>query len=912
MHPLDGLFRPHRIAVVGASEVPGKVGYTLLRNLVSTGFEGVIYPVNAKREAVQGIVAYPSVEALPQPADLAVVCTPAETVPNVIRQCGASGVRGVIVISAGFREAGAAGRELEQQLLREARRFPRLRMIGPNCLGVIVPGWKMNASFAAATPAPGRVALISQSGALCTSFLDWAIERDMGFSYFVSIGNMLDVGFAELLDYFSADPRTDAVVMYVESVSESRQFMSAARAFARAKPIVAYKAGRFAASAQAAASHTGALAGVDAVYAAAFARAGIERVFDVDDMIDCAQLLARRKRPRGPRLAIITNAGGPGVMATDALLDRDGYLAELAPATIEQLSSQLPGSWSHGNPVDVLGDASPERYAAALRILLADAGVDAVLAILTPQAMTDPTGTARLLADVAGQTTKPVLAAWMGAGLVHAGVDLLERAGVPTYSTPEHAVRAFTHLLSYARNLETLHETPREVPLAMPAPAADAADPILAAHAAGRDQLTEVEAMSLVERYGIPTTRPRVARSVDEAVAAARAIGHPVVLKVMSPQITHKTDVGGVELGLGNDEAVRAAFERIVAGAARHRPDATVEGVTVERMVTTAGGFELILGAKRDPVFGPVLLVGSGGVAAEVYQDTALELPPLNERLALRMLRGLRSWPLLAGYRGRAGVDVDKLVETLLRLSRLIADRPEIRELDLNPLLATAHGIIALDARVMIDHALVENPPRRYAHLALRPYPDEYVRQATLRDGLNVLLRPIKPEDEPAWLEMLTHCSAETIAARFGHVIRLTTHEMAARYCFIDYDRELAIVAEAELDGQRKLLGIARLVADADRTEAEYAALVADPWQGRGLGSVLTDFCLDVARRWGLQRVYAVTNSFNTRMTSVFRHRGFEFATDPRDGTVSVTLDLAPSPAASSPPPDPQWQQAGA
>ncbi len=890
---LDKIFKPQRIAVVGASNNPQSVGYTVLKNLIGSGFQGVVYPVNPKREAVQGIQAYPSVKELPKAPDLAVICTPARTVPGIVRECGEAGIRGLIIISAGFKEAGEEGKALEAELKSEIARFDGMRVIGPNCLGIIVPGLNLNASFAGATPQAGHVAFISQSGALCTSVLDWAIGEGIGFSYFVSIGNMLDVDFGDLIDYFGEDPDTQSIILYIESISDAREFMSAARAFARSKPIVAYKAGRFAESAKAAASHTGAMAGEDAVYDAAFQRAGVVRVLEIGDIFDSAELIARVRPPLGPNLAIITNAGGPGVMATDALIARQGQLAELSQETIERLNEVLPPFWSHGNPVDVLGDAPPERYSQATEIVLSDPGVDAALVILTPQAMTDATGTAQALAQLAKGSRKPILAAWMGGAAVQEGIQLLNQAGVATYTTPEQAVRAFMHLVHYGRNLDMLYQTPREVPVKFALDREEVRARFEKVFAEGPEVLTEELSKELLTAYGIPVTQPRPARTADEAVGIAEELGYPVVLKIWSPEITHKTDVGGVALGLRNAKAVRAAFAQIVARAKELRPDAEVLGVTVQRMVTARDGFELILGAKKDPTFGTVIMAGMGGIAAEVFRDRALGLPPLNERLAFRMLESLRSWKLLKGYRGRPGVNLDKLIEILMRFSYLIADFPEIKELDINPLLATPEEVIALDARVVVDKELVGKPVRPYSHLVIRPYPEGYERQVTLKDGTEMLLRPIRPEDEPLWHEMLSRASRESIRQRFRYIFKETTHKMAIPYCFIDYDREMAIVAIVEEDGEKRMTGVGRLVADPDRETAEYAVFVADPWQNRGLGGTLTDYCLEIAKGWGIKEVRAETTPDNYRMIAIFRDRGFTIEHRHEEGVVLATKKLS-------------------
>jgi acetyltransferase len=901
---LDKVFKPRSIAVVGASEEPGKVGTLALSNLVQGEFPGPIYPVSLRRDSVQGIRAYRSVSELPQPADLAILCTPAETIPPLVAQCGEAGIMGLIILTAGFREIGPPGRALEDSIRSAAHRFPAMRILGPNCLGAIVPGSHLNATFAVGMPAPGRVAFVSQSGALCTAVLDWARDQGLGFSNFISIGNALDVGMADLIDYLAEDPATDAVILYVESIENARAFMSAARACTRSKPIVAYKAGRFAESAHAAASHTGALAGVDSVYEAAFERAGIVRIFDVKDLFDCAQLLACGPRVRRERLAIVTNAGGPGVMACDALLALKGKLATLSAHTIKQLDEVLPHAWSHGNPVDVLGDATPERFARGLEIVLADDEVDAVLAILTPQGMTQPTETARAVTQVAN-FGKPILASWMGAGLVREGVAVLNRSGIPTAATPNEAVAAFMNLVRYARNREILYETPREVQLDFQPERSQSRAVLEKLFVPGQDTLSETDAKAFLTAYGIPVAQPLTAGSADEAVALAKQITFPVVLKIVSPQITHKTDVGGVELNLADEQQVRAAYERIVESVGRAAPRAQIDGVTVQSMVTRAGGIELILGAKKDPVFGPVIMIGLGGIAAELFQDRALGLPPLNERLAMRMLESLHAWPLIRGYRGRQPLaDADRLVEILLRFSQLVADFPEIAELDANPLLVQGSDVVALDARLIVAPHTIENRDHRpYAHLAIRPYPEERTQTACLADGTSITLRPIKPEDEPLWWQLLKSCSPETLRSRFRFMFKLDTHETATRFCFVDYDRELAGVAETQIDGQRRLLGVARLVPDNETGRAEFAVLVGDAWQGRGLGTLLMKYCLDHLDSDRLQSIYGETTRDNTRMIRIFKQHGFQLgpAADPSLLRATRAVDQPHNPSQRQP-----------
>ncbi len=888
---LDRIFKPQRIAVIGAGENPRAVGSTVLRNLIGGGFRGVVYPVHPTLEAVQGIHCYPTVGDLPRVPDLAVVCSAAATVPDTLRACGEAGIRGAIIVSAGFREAGPEGIALEGKLREEIARFEGMRVLGPNCLGILVPHLGLNASFAATSPQKGDVAFLSQSGALCTSVLDWAMDENIGFSHFVSVGNMLDVDFGDLIDYFGENEECASIILYMESLKNARRFISAARAFARTKPIVAYKAGRFEESARAAGSHTGAMAGEDAIYQAAFERAGITRVYEIGDIFDCAELIARHPSPRGRRLGIVTNAGGPGVMALDALMAAGGTPARLSAETLSALDELLPPSWSHGNPVDVLGDAPPKRIARAVETALADPGVDAMLVILTPQAMTKPTQAAKALAEFAGASRKPILAAWVGGRSMREGIELLNRAGVATYATPEQAVHAFMTLVSYGRNIETLYEVPRDMPVEFPVDREHVREEFLVMRGQEGEVFSESASKRLLEAYGIPVAMPRLARSADEAAETARAFSTAAVLKIASPQITHKTDAGGVILDVRGEDDVRAAFDALLAGA-RRAGAKRIDGVTVQPMVREEGSIELILGMRRDPIFGPVILVGLGGITAEILRDTSLGFPPLNERLARRMLEALRSWPLLEGYRGRPAVDLERLIEILIRFSYLASDFPEIRELDVNPLLVWPRGACALDARVLVDLDAVRDPARPYAHLALRPYPDEYVRPAVLSDGSTVTMRPIRPEDEPRWMEMLSSCSRESIYARFRGFIQWDVHPIAVRYCYIDYDRELAIVVETVEKGERKLAGVGRLVADPDLASADFAVLVADPWQGKGMGTLLTEYCVEIASHWGVQRILAETSTGNTRMRRVFERLGFGTTVQEDGDTVLAVKQL--------------------
>jgi acetyltransferase len=888
IHKLNNIFNPQRIALIGVTTNPNSVSGKVLINLVSGGFRGVVYPVNPENEAVMGIPCYPGINTLPKVPDLAIICTPAEKVLPYLRECGEFGIRGIIIMSAGFKEIGEAGSRMEEEIREEIRKHDGMRVIGPNCLGIIVPGLKLNASFAADMPKPGNIAFISQSGALCTSVLDWAIEGKIGFSQFVSIGNSIDVEFGDLIDYFGEDENTHCIILYIESIRNPRKFMTAARAFARKKPIIVYKAGRFPESAQVAASHTGAMASEDAVYDAAFQRAGLARVYEIGDIFSVAELIGRSKFPQGPRLGIVTNAGGPGVMATDALIAANGVLAELSEESMALLNENLPAYWSHGNPVDVLGDARAKRIAKATQIVLADKGVDAVLVILTPQAMTNPNATAKEISLLVASSKKPILAAWLGGQSMHEADDILVENGIPSYKTPEQAIRAFMTMVAYNRNLATLYETPRDIPVEFTLDRHQLRDSFKQLIMGKPPILAEDISKTILENFGISTTKPHLAKTAEEAIAISGQIGYPVVLKIHSPDITHKSDVGGVQLNLGTDKQVRAAYERIMESASTRQPDARIEGVTVQKMVSSKDSVEMILGIKKDNVFGTVLMAGMGGITAELFGDKALGFPPLNERLARQMIESLKIYPLLRGYRGTPPKNIDKLIQVLIRLSYLAADYPEIAELDINPLLVTPHDVIALDARIVVDSKSGSREDDPYFHLALHPYPEKYVKSAILQDGTRVLLRPIKPEDEPMWLEMLGSCSKESLYSRFRYFFHWETHEVATRYCYIDYDREIAIVAEIIEEGQKKLIGVGRLVADPDHETVEYAILIVDAWQQKDLGNIITDFCLEIAEKWKLKKLVAQTTTDNKRMISVFQKRGFEVRINNQDSTVDV------------------------
>jgi len=892
--PLDAIFSPRNVAVIGATERAGSVGRTILSNLLANPqFASKIFPINPKRPTVLGQPAFPSIDAVQTQIDLAVIATPAETMPEVIAQCVAARVSGAIIVSAGFREVGAKGVELERKVLAEARRGG-MRIIGPNCLGVMNPLIGLNATFAAGIARPGNVAFLSQSGALCTAILDWSLRDLVGFSAFVSTGTMLDVGWGDLIDYFGNDPTTKSILIYMESIGDARSFLSAAREVALSKPIIVIKAGRTEAAAKAAASHTGALTGGDDVVDAAFRRAGVLRVKNIADLFHMAEVLARQPRPSGPRLTILTNAGGPGVLAADALILAGGELAHLSSQTIEALDDVLPPQWSHSNPVDVLGDAGPERYAKALEVAARDPGGDGLLVILTPQDMTDPTRTAEALQPFSKIPGKPLLASWMGGPGVQAGIDALNQAAIPTFSYPDTAARAFHYMWRYTYNLRALYETPTLSSEADIDPAK--ANSIIASGLqARRTLLNEAESKQMLAAYGIPTVTTTIAPDVDTAVRAAEATGYPVVLKLFSSTITHKSDVGGVRLNLTSPHQVRQAFEQIRNALAERAPGTAFEGVTVQRMVRDPDAFEIIIGSSIDPQFGPVLLFGAGGILVELYRDRALGFPPLNTTLAMRMMEQTTIFRAFKGIRGRKPIDLGALSEILVRFSRLVIEQPRIKEIDVNPLLVSGSGIVALDARVVLFPQ--DMPEDRLPCPAIRPYPSHYQWNFTMRDGQKVLIRPIRPEDENLLVKFHQDLSEDSVHHRYFHAVKLKqriAHERLLRICFADYDRELALVAEHTdaATGQRQILGVARLSRLRDRSSGEFALLIADHWQNRGLGTQMLDRLIQVAQNEHFQRLTARILVENYEMRCLCHKLGFQFDSNIEDSLLRAELKL--------------------
>ncbi|MGA7358365.1 MAG: bifunctional acetate--CoA ligase family protein/GNAT family N-acetyltransferase [Candidatus Sulfotelmatobacter sp.] len=894
-YSLDAMFSPASVAVIGATSRPGTVGRTVLENLLRDTFRGKVFAVNAKHEEVLGRKAYKSIRDVPQPVDLAVIATPAATVTQIIAECVEARARSAVVISAGFKERGEEGAALEQQIKEQLQRSS-LRLIGPNCLGIMNPSIGLNATFAKDPPQAGNVAFLSQSGALLSAILDWSHREQVGFSTIVSTGSMLDVGWGDLIYYFGDDPHTKSILLYMESVGDARSFLSAAREVALTKPIIVIKAGCSEAASRAAASHTGALTGSDEVLDAAFRRSGVLRVHNIADLFYMAEVLGRQPRPKGPRLTILTNAGGPGVLATDSLVANGGELAELSPESLHRLNEFLPAHWSHNNPIDVLGDADPERYAHALEIASQDPNSDGLLVILAPQGMTDPLHIAERLKPYAKEYGKPMLASWMGGNSIAEGEAALNSAGIPTFLFPDTAARAFTYMWRYTYNLRGLYETPA---LSENSELDDASRKqveqiINNARNRGRVLLSELESKQLLSLYGIPTVETRVASTEDEAAKIASDLGFPVVLKVFSETITHKTDVGGVKLNLQGEAAVRSAYRAIESSVAEKAGLDQFSGVTVQPMVKL-DGYELILGSSVDQQFGPVILFGSGGQLVEVYRDRALALPPLNTTLAQRMMEQTKIFTALKGVRGRKPVDMPALEHLLVRFSQLVLEQRCIAEIDINPLLASPERLLALDARIVLHAPAVtlDDLPKP----AIRPYPLQYVAPWTMRDGNQVTIRPIRPEDEPLMVKLHETLSDRSVYLRYFCSLSLSrrvAHERLLKICFGDYDREMALVAERidPVTQERRIIGVGRLSKLHGRNEAEVAVLISDQYQKLGLGNELLRRVVEVARDEKLSQVSAEMLTDNLAMQIIMKRLGFRVRTEEDMTSVRAFLDL--------------------
>jgi acetyltransferase len=879
---LESLLNPSSIALVGASKTPSSVGWVLARNLMSGGFDGPIMPVNPNHRAIGGVLTWPDVSSLPVVPELAVVSTPAEVVPDVVAELRDKGCKAVVVVTAGFGEGSDPKGYERAEALKQAA--GDMRILGPNVLGVMVPGIGLNAGFSQRAPIAGDLAFVAQSGAVLASVLDWASRRGIGFSHLVALGDMLDVDFGDLLDYLGRKPEVRAVLLYVEAIHEARGFMSAARATARMKPVVVVKGGRRPEGAKAAMSHTGALAGSDEVYDAAIRRAGMLRVTDMAELFDAVETLSRAPRIRGRRMAIVTNGGGMGVMATDGLIDEGGQLATLSEETIARLDAVLPATWSRGNPVDIIGDATPERYEAALQIVLEDPDTDAVLVMNTPTAVGDSTAAARSVVDQLPKSRLPILTCWLGSDAATPARRLFAENGIPSYDTPGEAARAFMHMVRYRDNQALLMQVPPSVPQEFEPDRAAVRAMLDKVLNEGRQWLTEPESKEALRAYGLPAVETEIASTPEEAAASARGMQGPYVVKILSTDIVHKSDIGGVMLDLETPDAVEAAARTILSRANELRPEARIEGIVVQRLVRRPGAYELIVGINDDAQFGPVVLFGKGGHAVEEIGDTAMALPPLNTLLARSLIEQTRIYRRLRGYRDRAPVDMDALILAIMRVSQLAIDFAEIEELDINPLLADGSGVLALDARIRIAPA--EGPA--HARLAIRPYPKELEGDVHLRDGPAVFSRPIRPEDAPALQDMVSRASPEDLRLRFFQPIRRLPEQLAARLTQIDYDREMAFIS-FDPDEPEAITGVARLMADPDVQTAEYAIIVRTDWKRRGLGYALMSRLLSYAAERGIATIFGEVLRENENMLNMARDLGFSSRPDPDDpGVIEV------------------------
>ncbi len=885
-HYLEPLFVPRSIALFGASDRPDAVGGIVYRNLLAGGFPGAVVAINPKRGKIQDRPAFASLSEAGESIDLAVVATPAAGIPAIVDECGEHGVPMMLVLSAGFRETGEAGRRLENEVVSRARRHG-IRLMGPNCLGIIRPSAGINLTFGNSDAAPGNLALVSQSGAICTAILDWADENSIGFSAVVSTGIGADLDFGDYLDYLVTDPHTRAILMYIEGISDSRRFMSSLRAAARIKPVIALKAGRHTAGAAASLSHTGALVGSDEVFSAALERSGVLRVETIGQLFAAARALSSANyRSATERLVVITNGGGPGVMAADRFADHGVELAALSPPTMAELDTALPSVWSRANPVDVIGDATPERYQQALDACLADPGIDGVLVILTPQAMTRPTEVARAVIESATGTSKLVMATWMGGSQIHEGRALFREARVPCFTTMENAVDAFTYVAKYNRNQRLLMQVPARLAGGLQPPDREGARLIIEGVLSERRKvLTEPESIAVLTAFGIPTVRAAVARSANEALVSAETIGYPVAMKVLSHDITHKSDAGGVRLNIVSAQEVRNAYRHMLDQVKQNAPDARIEGVTVEKMHKSRSSRELLIGIVRDPVFGPVISFGSGGTAVEILADTALSLPPLNRRLANDLITRTRAARLLEAHRDVPAANMDALVGVLLSVSAMACELPWLQEMDINPLMADETGVVAVDARIVVDYPKPSSDP--YDHLAIHPYPAHLAHRVQLKDGTDILVRPIRPEDAESEARFVRELSDESKYFRFMNTFQELSQEMLVRLTQIDYHNEMALIAVCMNDGvEGEQIGVARYATNVDKKSCEFALTVADKWQGRGIGQQLMIDLMSVARARDLESIEGQVLASNKRMLKLMTMLGFESDVDPSDSSI--------------------------
>ncbi|MEL0585220.1 MAG: bifunctional acetate--CoA ligase family protein/GNAT family N-acetyltransferase [Candidatus Thiodiazotropha sp. (ex. Lucinoma kazani)] len=890
-HYLTPLFSPKSIAMFGASERENSVGEVVFRNLISSGFKGEVFPINPKHDKVQGQKAYKTIEATGKLVELAVVATPAKTIPAIVEACGQHGVKTMIILSAGFRESGPAGRRLEDRIVEVAKEFG-IRFIGPNCLGLIRPDQGINITFGNNNAAPGNLALVSQSGAICTAILDWAEVNDIGFSTVISTGIAADLDFGDYLDYLVSDPKTDSILLYVEGIKDARRFMSGLRAAARIKPVIVLKVGRHAAGAEASMSHTGALVGSDDTFSVALARSGVLRVETISQLFSAAKALSSRYRVYGDRLAIITNGGGPGVMAADRASDLNIELAKFSDDTIKALNKALPEVWSHGNPVDIIGEAPPERYRAAVDICLNDPGVDGTIVILTPQAMTEPDEVAKVLIELADQHKKPILTSWMGGKQIRNARKLFKDAKLPSFRTLENAVDAFSYLSSYQKNQRLLLQTPAKTSRRHVKPDAEGARLIIeSALAEQRKVLTEPESFAILGAFRINAVRNGIARSANEALILAESIGFPVAMKIYSPDISHKSDAGGIRLNISSAQVVRSTYRDLIEQVKETRPEATVEGVTVEQMYQSPNGRELLIGIVRDPVFGPVISFGSGGTTVEVMGDSAIALPPLNRSLASDLINRTKAAKMLTQFRHMPPANRDALIEVLLRVSSMACELPWIQEMDINPLIVDDEGAVAVDARIRVNFPRPSTDP--YHHLAIHPYPVSLVSHSQLPNGTNIVIRPIRPEDADLEQHFTRQLSDEAKYFRFMSSVQELTPEMLTRFTQIDYHNEMALIAVTEDDNHEIELGVVRYVTNPDKKSCEFALVVSDQWQRQGIGHRLMHQLMEVARDRGLEKMEGEVLSNNFKMLDLMKSLYFHISTSPEDSSIKqVVIEL--------------------
>jgi acetyltransferase len=886
-HYLATLFTPGSVALFGASDRPDSVGGVVFKNLLSSSFEGPIYAINPKRETVQGVKAWPSLDAIGENVELAVVATPASSIPGIIEACGEHGIRMMLILSAGFRETGAEGLRLENRVIEQARRY-NIRLMGPNCLGIIRPDIGLNITFGNNNAKPGTLAFVSQSGAICTAILDWAEKNDIGFSAVVSTGIAADLGFGDYLDYLVSDPETKAILLYIEGIKDSRRFMSSLRAAARIKPVIALKVGRHAAGAEASMSHTGALVGSDETFSAALSRSGVLRVETVGQLFAAAKALSSaRYKSASEHLVIITNGGGPGVMAADRATDRGIELSTLSEETIHALNQVLPDVWSHSNPVDIIGDAPPERYQQAIDICLADPGVDGAIVILTPQAMTRPTAVAEAVIEAAEKSEKPVMTSWMGGAQVDEARQRFNNARIPDFSTLENAVDAFSYLARYNRNQRLLLQTPARLSSDQEPPDSEGARLIIeGVLTEQRKILTEPESLAVLNAFRVPTVRNAVAHSANEALIIAESIGFPIAMKVLSTDISHKSDAGGVRLNINSASEVRGAYRQLIDQVLVKIPDAKISGVTIEKMYRSSNGRELMAGIIRDPVFGPVISFGSGGTSVEIMGDSAISLPPLNHRLALDLIHRTRVSKMLGEFRQMPAVNMDQLVNVLLGVSSMACELPWIQEMDINPLIMDEKGIVAVDARIRVDYPKTSTDP--YNHLAIHPYPAHLVKNIQLNDGTDIVIRPIRPEDAEIEAKFVRELSNESKYFRFMNSLQELSQEMLVRFTQIDYHNEMALVAvKPGGDGvDEEQIGVARYTTNIDKKSCEFALVVSDRWRGKGIAHQLMQKLMEIARDRDLERMEGQVLANNFKMLDLMRSLNFQIGSDPEDSSI--------------------------